>query len=183
MSVLTDAFLDKQGSLLPPCVLRLALPDICIRFATKRITALLSNEEGIHYASDDIMIEFEQSVSLIFKPFLNHAKSIVHSEDSEDLDKIWFGILDAMENLLQVGEDERSPANGDAMSPGMLRWTLKELACEHLRNVIMILHAHGVLNGDPSSSDDFSEKTWKSIDRMTFCNEIANEWKSMTRVI
>jgi hypothetical protein len=180
MSILTDAFLDKQGSALPPRVLRIALPHVCIQFASKRIAALLDNESGLNHGSEDIMIEFEQSVSLIFKPFLNHAKSIVHSGDTQDLGIVWSALLHAMEKLLQLGDDERSPANGDAMSPGMLRWTLKELACEHLRNVLMILHAHGVLKGDPSPSDGFSLLTWECVDRMTFCAEFAPEWKQST---
>ena len=180
MSIMTDAFLDKQGSALAPRVLRRALPQVCINFASRRIGALLENEAGLHIGSQDIMIEFEQSVSLIFKPFLNHAKTIVHSGDTQDLTTIWSALLRAMESLLQLGDDERSPANGDAMSPGMLRWTLKELACEHLRNVLMILHAHGVLKGDPVPTDSFSVSTWESIDRMTFCTEFAADWKKFT---
>ena len=180
MSIITDAFLDKQGSALPPRVLRHVLPRVCIQFASKRIAVLLDNEAGLYNGSEDIMIEFEQSVSLIFKPFLNHAKSIVHSGDTQDLATVWFALLRAMESLLQIGEDERSPSHGDAMSPGMLRWTLKELACEHLRNVVMILHAHGVLKGNPASTDGFSVSTWECIDRMTFCTDLAAEWKQFT---
>lgn len=125
------------------------------------------------------MIEFEQCVSLIFKPFLHHAKNIVHSGNPTDLEMIWTALLKAMESLLQiVGEDEMQPDNdGNAMTPGMLRWTLKELASEHLRNVIMVLHAHGVLKGDPAPSDSLSIATWESIDRMSFCKGFAAEWR------
>ncbi|KAI2505705.1 Sec7 domain [Fragilaria crotonensis] len=141
MSIITDAFLDKQGS------------------------ALLREFFVLHC--------LESAFNL-------RATHCIHSGDAQDLNTVWSALLRAMESLLQLGEDERSPSHGDAMSPGMLRWTLKELACEHLRNVIMILHAHGVLKGNPSSSDGFSLATWESIDRMTFCTNFAAEWKQFT---
>jgi hypothetical protein len=142
------------------------------------VLKLLENEASMVESSEDVMIEFEQCVSLIFKPFLHHAKNIVHSGDPADLETVWIALLKAMESLLQIGEDEVQPGNGgSAMTPGMLRWTLKELASEHLRNVIMVLHAHGVLKGDPASSDRLSIATWESIDRMPFCKGFVAEWR------
>lgn len=177
ISILTDAFLDQQGSSLSPSIVCDLLSDVCIEAASGRISDLLEDESDMMHRTEDIMIEFEQSVSLIFKPFLHHVRNIVASGTSSDLEKVWGNLLSAMERLLQEKPDEKTSSDGE---PGALRRTLKELASEHLRNAIMVLHAHGVLDGNPDNSDSLSIETWTVIDRMTFCTERAKEWQETT---
>lgn len=171
ISILTDAFLDKQGTLVPPGVLRVVIPQVCIGYSKGRIAVLLEQEIATA-TTEDVMIEFEQCVSLIFKPFLHHAKSICQ-DPLQNLELIWTALLQAMEQLLQLSDDEEQPSsnNNDAMTPGMLRWTLKELASEHLRNAIMVIHSHNKL------ADGMDTMTWEAIEQMSFCKHLVPEWK------
>jgi len=177
LSILTDAFLDKQGSSLPSPVLCAILPEVCIKTAIGRISELLQDESDMLERTEDIMIEFEQCVSLIFKPFLHHVKNIINSGCTTGLKEVWEKLLLAMEQLLQQKPDESDVSNGDEMTPGILRKTLKELASEHLRNAIMVLHAHGVLMSNPADAENLSRDTWLIINRMSFCAHIAKEWQ------
>mmetsp|Transcript_15948 Transcript_15948/g.23458 ORF Transcript_15948/g.23458 Transcript_15948/m.23458 type:complete len:1647 (+) Transcript_15948:145-5085(+) len=178
ISILTDTFLSKQGNSLSPSIISDLLSEVCIEAASGRISDLLEDESDMVQRTEDIMIEFEQSVSLIFKPFVYHVKNIIVSGNSTDLEKVWSKLLSAMEELLQEKPDEKT--SSDPSAPGALRKTLKDLASEHLRNAIMVLHAHGVLHGNPDDSDSLSVETWIVIDRMTFCTERAKEWQETT---
>mmetsp|Transcript_38390 Transcript_38390/g.42460 ORF Transcript_38390/g.42460 Transcript_38390/m.42460 type:complete len:1562 (+) Transcript_38390:322-5007(+) len=177
LSIVTDAFLDKQGSSLPPPVLCAILPEVCIKAAIGRISELIKDESDMLERTEDIMIEFEQCVSLIFKPFLHHVKNIINYGCAFGLKEVWEKLLLAMEQLLQEKPDEIDISDGDKMTPGILRKTLKELASEHLRNAIMVLHSHGVLMSDPVDTENLSRDTWLVINRMTFCVHIAKEWQ------
>merc|ERR1712232_1319895 len=62
LSILTDAFLDKHGSSLPPSVLCDVLPPTCIKTAIGRIAELLQDESDMLKNTEDTMIEFEQCI-------------------------------------------------------------------------------------------------------------------------
>jgi hypothetical protein len=117
---------------------------------------------------EEIMIEFEQCTSLIFKPLLHHLKSIVTSQ--ADFLSVWTALLETMERLLS----EAVHGNDD---PDKLIQTLKELASEHLRNSIMVLHSNGVLTGHPLVDDEVSTITWDAVGKMAFCSSMIEDWK------
>jgi hypothetical protein len=175
LSIITDAFLDKHGSLLPAATVCKVLPTICIPLAGKRITILLSDENRMNSHMQEIMIEFEQCTSLMFKPLLHHLKSILKSQ--ADFLSVWTAILEAMERLLSEAVPENNDSDEREMSSEKLIQTLKELASEHLRNSIMVMHSHGVLTGRPRPDDEVSTSTWDAVGKMAFCSSMIEEWK------
>ena len=175
LSILTDAFLDKHGSSLPAETVCKVLPAICIPLAGKRITVLLLDESRMLSHMEEIMIEFEQCTSLIFKPLLHHMKSIISSQ--VDFLPIWASLLKVMEHLLSDAMPESVDTDRREMSPERLSLTLKELASEHLRNAIMVLHSHGILTSNPLPDDELSTMTWEAVGKMAFCSIMQEEWK------
>ena len=183
LSILADTFLDKYGSALPPDIVCEVLPKVCVPVAGKRIKILLLDESRMVSAMEEIMIEFEQCVSLLFKPLLHHLKRVVGA--GADLMSVWEPVLAVLEELLRDG----TPMDGDKkreLTPDNLRTTLKELASEHLRNAIIVFHANGVLESNPSRDGDddnntgISDMTWAAIDRMEFCRTLVKDWKGLT---
>ena len=116
----------------------------------------------------------------MYKPLLHHLQRILSAE--ADLLGVWSSLLAVMELLLcnethQSAEDDGELVDSRGMTPGQLRRSTKELASEHLRNAVMVLIASGVIKGAPDSEGDISAMTWKSVSKMEFCKDQAEEWK------
>lgn len=120
------------------------------------------------------MIEFEQCVSLVFKPLLHHLRRIIATNN--ELAAVWVPLLAILEELLADGTAV-SREDAKELTPDRLRTTLKELASEHLRNAIMVFHANGVLKSKAERAGDISAATWESVGRMSFCSARVDEWK------
>lgn len=170
LSMLTDAILTRHGDDIPNDKLCGIFSRICIPLAGNRITDLLRSGYDIESHAEEIMIEFEMCISLIFKPFLHHLRKLIRAET--EFAAIWISILGVMTQLLgnesrsnrwggtysrkndceyddEYGnEDEGAHFVGDAqnMSQEKLLRTTKELGSEHLRNAVMVLISLGVLH-------------------------------------
>jgi hypothetical protein len=179
--MLTDVFIDNSGLAIPPEHLCPALRNVCIPLAGARLASLLQDDKVIAEHMDEIMVEIELCISLVYKPLLHHLKRILSAQ--ADLLGVWSSLLAVMELLLcdetahQSAEDDGELVDSRGMTPGQLRRSTKELASEHLRNAVMVLIASGVLKGEPESEGDISAMTWKSVSKMEFCKDKAEEWK------
>lgn len=181
--MLTDAFIDKQGRSIPADQLCKVLREICFPLAGNQLSEIFKNEIATVDRQEEVMIEFELCISLIFKPFLHHLKRILKAD--VDLFSVWCCILKIMEHLLGSDNsdhrEERKDKNSRDMRASKLILMSKELASEHLRNAITVLIASGVLKGEPKSPNDISAVTWAAVDNMTFCtDETVEEWKQQS---
>ena len=181
ISTLTDAFIDKSGVSVPPEHLCGAMRNICVPLAGARLASLLADDRVIAEHMEEVMIEVELCISLVYKALLHHLKRILNAE--ADLLGVWTSLLTVMEMLLGGADtDSQSLEDGElvdsrGMTPGQLRRSTKELASEHLRNAVMVLIASGVLKDVPESTEDISAVTWDSVNKMDFCKAQAEEWK------
>ena len=207
LSMLTDAMIDKHGQAISSTHLCTLINEMCIPLAEKRITALLNSSQLLVDSSnsEEIMIELEACISLIYKPFLHHLKVFLKTKDDKWI-TIWKSMLKAM-NLLLTGtltasttempsnsnNPEDSVENLDASMASLneLLQTTKELASEHLRNAVMVLVASDVLQ---SPSKDMMESeanietnitayTWKYIENMEFCKNHVKEWERSAAIM
>jgi len=181
ISVLTDAFIDKNGLAIPPKHICLALQSVCIPAAGARLADLLKDDRVIVEHMEEVMIEIELFISLMYKPLLHHLKRILSAK--ADLLGVWTSLLSVMEMLLgtemidESTEEDGELVDSNGMTPDQLRRSTKELASEHLRNAVMVLTASGVLRAAPVSEGDISALTWDSISKMEFCKDQAEEWR------
>jgi len=184
--MLTDAIVDRHGRSIPDGQLCKIINDICVPLAGKRIAELLRSENYVEGDWEEVMIEFELSISLIFKPFLHHLKNLITVENSFKV--MWVSMLGIMSHLLSdegVVEEDQSEDPDGAMTRDKLLQTTKFLGCEHLRNAVMVLIACGVLKGDNmvgsgdenGISEDLSHATWNAIGDIDFCKTYVGEWK------
>jgi len=177
LSILTDSFLDKQAGLLPAVILCEVLGKVCIPLAGERIIKLrreLSHPEQL----DDMMVEVELCVSLIFKPLRHHMKSIIN-EGSSLLLALWISALTVTKDILAEDSLENNPLSKTPVGEKMIQAT-NELITEHLKNVIMVLISLGVLKATPeeSADDSISSKTWSSIEETKYLKKFIDEWKN-----
>lgn len=198
LSVLTDLFLDKNGSSVPTRHLSSVLSDVCVPLAGRRILKLQMGEGRFH-SSDELMIEFELCIGLIFKPLRHHLQSFLVGENGVGVLSIWKSVLSVLEEMLC--EDKSVNRNLDSSSsseheqrmkvkiPKDLKDTMNNLANEHLRNAIKVLIASGVLLSDESvrpstaSSSSLAELTTMTIGavgRMGIQERSLREWKQQT---
>lgn len=179
--MLTDTFIDKNGLSIPPEHICVALQSVCIPAAGTRLADLLKDDRVIVEHMEDVMIEIELFISLMYKPLLHHLKRILNAE--ADLLGVWTSLLSVMEMLLgnemidESTEDDGELVDSNGMTPDQLRRSTKELASEHLRNAIMVLTASGVLRAVSESEGDISAVTWDSVSKMEFCKDQVEEWK------
>lgn len=165
--MLTDSFLDKQGGFIPIPYLCQTLGKLCIPLAGRGILELRGG--GIQVENpDELMIELELCIGLIFKPLRHHLKSLI-SEGEAVLLTLWAPILDALKEILKAPEAEATDGN-------TLRST-NELTVEHLRNVITVLIGYGVLKAEPEAGNDFTALTWEAVGDMDSCKDFLTEWK------
>ncbi len=152
---------------------------MCIPLAGKRITDLLRIPRGVESDLEEIMIEVELCISLLFKPFLHHIKALVSVK--QEFFGIWISLLGIMKQLL--GDEivlNKIDSTVAVVSRANLFSTTKELASEHLRNAVMVLAAMGVLTADDDSKSDtqqISSVTWAAIGSIGYCTPVLDEWK------
>lgn len=171
LSMLTDAIIDRHGKYLPDEEICKIFTDICVPLAGDRMKDLLAATAEPDMRAEEILIELEMCISLLFKPFLHHLKRLL-TMDKAFVD-IWVNMLGVMTLLL--GEDIAPQGEGDELTPERLLWTTKELGSEHLRNAILVLAACGVLK--TPDAGEVSALTWNSIDDMAFCQKYVAEWQ------
>ena len=156
--------------------------NICLPLAGKRITDLLRIPRKVESDLGETLIEVELCISLLFKPFLHHLKTLVSVK--QEFFGIWISVLGIMKQLL--GDDiaqhksDSKIARSDVVSRAKLFSTTKELASEHLRNAVMVLAAMGVLIADGDSKSDtqeISSVTWAAIGSIGYCKPVLDEWK------
>ena len=171
LSMLTDLFLDKRGNLIPSEHLCAILSDVCIPLAGRCILKLRAGERLVATA-DDVMIQYELCIGLIFKPMRHHLQ--VLTVGSGLLGRVWKSMLAVLDGLL-------CPSDGDAkpVIPLSLQSTMDNLASEHLRNAVIALCSSGFLEPDGvSKPGDMTTWTWESIQRMGIPDSVIQEWKS-----
>lgn len=173
--MLTDSFLESQGGLIPVVDLCHALGQMCIPLAGRRITELRASEAAVEN-EDEVMIEIELCIGLIFKPMRHHIKSIVN-EGGEVLMTLWVPILNVLKRVLDEPVHEYgSPENKPTESATVVK-SSKERTVEYMRNVITVLIDYKVLKAEPMNNDDISARTWSAVSKMDYCKKYVDEWK------
>lgn len=124
---------------------------------------------------DELMIELELCIGLIFKPLRHHLKNVVSEEDSVIL-SLWTPILDVLKEILKEPAVEGS---SDETFPEIALQSTNELTVEHLRNVITVLIGYGVLKAEPQAPNDITELTWEAVGSMDPCKNFLDEWKEV----
>lgn len=171
--MLTNLFLDRQVGIVPIPQICGVLTDICVPLAGRCITRL-QFKNGAESSSDELMIEFELCIGLIFKPLRHHIRDVLST--GSNISPIWKSVLSVLEDFLtekaEPGvEDERRPISRN------LKKTMNDLLNEHFRNAIMLLITAGVLLLDPKSSNEISTITWEAATRMGISEKSLQQWK------
>ena len=171
----TDVLLDIQGQSITSDKLYKIFNDMIIPLVHMRITDILKLED-VENIWDDIMIELELCISLIFKPFLHYLQNLSNKKDQFLL--LWKSILDVMTLLLD--EEENIDENITSIRTlKNLLLTTKELGSEHLRNAVMVLTAAKIITNEASDDgSDISSLTWNSIKKLKFCQNLFDEWRT-----
>jgi len=152
-----------------------ALSDVCVPLAGRCIVDLQMSEGRIH-SSDELMIEFELCIGLIFKPLRHHLQNVIASEPTGGLPSIWKSVLSVLEELLGDDRGESSPEKQKVVPEGLIL-TMQNLANEHLRNAIIVLISAGVLMPDSSAPMDVTSMTIESVGKMGISEAALREWK------
>ena len=177
--MLTDSFLDKRGGLIPVNHLCSVLSELCIPLAGRRILDLRLGGVKVEIENfDELMIELELCIGLIFKPLRHHLKNVI-GDDRVLLLSLWKPVLDVLKSILKYpdAESERPAVESGEFNPERIVKATNDLAIEHLRNVIMVLISFGILKAQSQSPDDISAITWESVSEMDSCKEFLDEWK------
>jgi hypothetical protein len=170
LSLLTNLHLDRRGSFIPYNHLSASLSDVCVPLAGRCISKLQAGERLVGTA-DELMIEFELCIGLMFKPMRHHLTAL--SDGPEMLAIVWKSVLVVLEDILGGRENDQKQ-----LIPASLQTTMHSLANEHLRNAVVVLFSSGFLQtGDKSAPGDMASFTWESIQRMGVQGAILQEWK------
>ena len=221
LSILTDLFLKKYQQqkhqsdsgnassvtiFIPTDRLCLVLSEICIPLAGRRIVQLqrYPNSKDASISNiDQLMMEFELCIGLIFKPLRQHLHSIISmtatSTASPDgcLTQVWTAVLSVIENLFSpssatiIGSDptdieyDTSYSNHSSVISDELIATMNSLAKEHLQSAILTLVSLGVLSF-PSSpelspnvgdvNEALTKQTWISVRKMGITDKEIEQW-------
>ena len=153
--MLTDSFLDKGAGSIPIAALCSVLGESCIPLAGERIIDL---EEGRvqHENFDELMIELELCIGLIFKPLRHHLKNIVNGGDDVLL-PLWNPILKVLQEILE------DPGSGKSDEARKVIQSTNALSLEHFRNVLMVLMEFGILKSESDSPGDVTAITWDAV--------------------
>jgi hypothetical protein len=151
---------------------------LCIPLAGRRIMELRIGNASVESA-DELMIEFDLCVKLIFKPLHHHILRVV-SSGGDDGAALWKAVLCLLEKLLH--EEKGHSPNGPTSLGNLMTIELADnmlgLASEHLHDAIKFLSKEGLIAWDePNSPGDFSAITWDCVGRMGYCKGSVNEWK------
>ena len=171
---MTDVFVDKQDAPVPIECVCSVLSEICVPLAGRSITRLQTGQNGTP-STDEMMIEFELCIGLVFKPLRHNLKNVVGSTSgSSNLFPIWRAVLSVIEELLGTGNS----GEDEAALPDSLRKTMQDLATEHLQNAIQVLMTNGAIVSEPKTPNDLSSLTWDSVGRMGIGKETIDAWKT-----
>jgi hypothetical protein len=131
---------------------------------------------GMVSSSDELLIEFELCIGLIFKPLRHHLKNVLSTGAS--LSSIWKSVLLVLEELLSqtVETDEPGGEKGHPIPEG-LKKTMDNLANEHFQNAVKVLLSAGVLLADAKTPGDISAVTWEAAGRMGISEKSLEQWK------
>lgn len=172
--MLTDIFVDKQEAPVSIECVCSVLSEICVPLAGRSIIRLQTGQGGLP-STDELMIEFELCIGLVFKPLRHNLKNVVTSKsENSNLFSIWRAVLSVIEELL--GSDGGNPEDEVAL-PDSLRQTMQDLATEHLQNAIKVLMSAGAIVSEPKAPNDLSSLTWDSVGRMGIDKEIIEAWQ------
>mmetsp|Transcript_53476 Transcript_53476/g.105465 ORF Transcript_53476/g.105465 Transcript_53476/m.105465 type:complete len:179 (-) Transcript_53476:2-538(-) len=173
--MLTDSFLENQGGLIPVVHLCVALGNLCIPLAGRRIKELRASWDGVD-PQDEIMIELELCIGLIFKPLRHHVQNIVN-DGGDAMIALWKATLEVLKIVLgdQFSADEMS--NDKPVFVNVVAKPFNELALEHLRNVIMVLIDYDILHAESTQDGDISSWTWNALGEIECCKKFLDEWK------
>lgn len=178
LSMLTDLFLDnKGGGRVPAKELTVVLSTVCIPLAGRCIRRLQSGN-GLSTKSEELLIEFELCIGLIFKPLRHHLERILGS-GGNSLDTIWKAVLDVLIDLFnEHNEGEMVEDPSYPPIPSSLKKTMNSLAKEHFQNAIVVLNKAGVLFAEPQSPQDtVTSLTWGSVAKMEISDDVVQQWK------
>lgn len=222
LSILTDLFLKKHQSQqqqssttgsasvsntigIPTDQLCLVLSEICIPLAGRRIVQLQNYSNSSKDVSitsiDQLMMEFELCIGLIFKPLRQHLPSIIVTTDTTVaapngyLTLVWSAVLSVLEHLFSPSHtasvehdptaDEyntnhhHNPPIHSAVLSDELIATMNSLAKEHLQSAIQVLVSLGVLSfptSEPSNEASLTTQTWKSVRKMGITDKEIQQW-------
>jgi hypothetical protein len=118
--------------------------------------------------ADELMIEFELCLGLIFKPLRHHLQLILDAGNVGDVLTVWKSILAVLEELK---EQEVSSPEQRAL-PKQLKATMDNLTNEHLHNAVKLFLVAGVFSSDSISPDDKS-----SLHRLNISDDMINAWQ------
>lgn len=172
--MLTDIFLDNQVNAVPVTHLCGVLSDVCVPLAGRCI-ARLQMGQGIASNSDDLMIEFELCIGLIFKPLRHQLKNVIAAD--ANLSAIWKSVLSVIEKLLSKRPTDLPEGDNQSVVPESLLQTMDSLASEHFQSAIAVLMSAGVLLADSGVAGDISSITWETARRMGISDTALNEWR------
>ena len=141
-----------------------ALGNLCIPLAGRRIKELRTSWDGVD-PQDEVMIELELCIGLIFKPLRHHAQNIVN-DGGDALIALWKATLEVLKIVL-----------GDPTSPDVIVKSFNDLVLEHLRNVIMVFINYDILHAESIQEDDISSWTWSALGEIECCKMFLDEWK------
>ena len=174
--MLTDLFVDKHAAPVSIECVCSVLSEVCVPLAGRSIIRLQTGQCSPP-STDEMMIEFELCIGLVFKPLRHNLKNVVTSTSgSSNLFSIWRAVLAVIEELLgsESGENE-----DEAALPDSLRRTMQDLATEHLQNAIKVLMSAGAIVSDSKTPNDLSSLTWDSVGRMGIGKETIEAWKTI----
>jgi pyruvate/2-oxoglutarate dehydrogenase complex dihydrolipoamide acyltransferase (E2) component len=118
--------------------------------------------------ADELMIEFELCLGLIFKPLRHHLQLILDAGNVGDVLTVWKSILAVLEELK---EQEVSSPEQRAL-PKQLKATMDNLTNEHLHNAVKLFLVAGVFSSESISPDDKS-----SLHRLNISDDMINAWQ------
>ena len=173
--MLTDVFVDKRDAPVSIECVCSVLSEICVPLAGRSIIRLQTGH-GANPSTDEMMIEFELCIGLVFKPLRHNLQNVIASNSgNSQLFPIWKAVLSVIEEFRGTGTG--SSDDTEAL-PDSLRRTMQDLATEHLQNAIKVLMSVGVIVSDPKTPNDLSSLTWESVGRMGFGKETIESWKT-----
>lgn len=173
--MLTDVFVDKRDAPVSIECVCSVLGEICVPLAGRSIIRLQTGE-GANPNTDEMMIEFELCIGLVFKPLRHNLQNVIGSNrGNTQLFPIWKAVLSVIEELRGASTIS---SEDDEVIPDSLRRTMQDLAAEHLQNAIKVLMSVGVIVSDPKTPNDLSSLTWDSVGRMGFGKETIDSWKT-----
>jgi hypothetical protein len=162
--MLSDSFLEREGGLVPAPIICSALGRICIPLSGRRIADLHALEISIDNR-DEVMVELELCVSLLFKPVRHHIQNIL-KEGAATLMSLWVPIMEVVKSILDEGSAEENEIVKSS----------NELVLEHVRNVVIVLINLDFL-GAESSQNDITSTMWTTISEIEGCKQFVEEWK------